>query len=196
MADKLPATNTKAGHDAAIVEAKKSVDVGLNSSGALMIEDNSGLNQDIFFSLYDSDASSSSLSFMGNKALVIDNPKIDFFKDLDTIIEAVRTGMTTVDAAGANPENPGIQNAIAKLDNLSSHFASAHTKIGVMSNNLQHSYDRASILELNVNQLKSEVTDVDLAEAIIQYEQVSLNYQAMMSTIAKVNSLTLLNYLK
>jgi len=101
-----------------------------------------------------------------------------------------------IDSNSSDPTNPGLQNAISKLDGLSSHFSKAHTRIGAMSNNLQLANDRASTLELNVNQLKSQVADVDLSEAIIQYEQVSLNYQAMMSTIAKVNSLTLLNYLK
>jgi len=200
MADKLPTPNSKVGYDAAIVAAQKSVDVGLDSAGALQIKDKSGLNNAISFSLYDNDAGdftkSSSLSFMGNRAVIVDNPKIDFFKDLDTIIEAVRNGMLGIDAAGTNPSNPGISNALSKLDGLSAHISKAHTKIGAMSNNLQHANDRAATLELNVTQLKSQVSDVDVAEAVIQYQQVSLNYQAMMSTIAKVNSLTLLNYLK
>lgn len=200
MAGKLPASNSKADYDVALVAAKKSVEVGLNSAGELSIEDKSKNNQAVSFSLYDNDASdftkSASLSFMGNKAITIDNPKIDFFKDLDSIIDAVRNGMLDIDSNSSDPTNPGLQNAISKLDGLSSHFSKAHTRIGAMSNNLQLANDRASTLELNVNQLKSQVADVDLSEAIIQYEQVSLNYQAMMSTIAKVNSLTLLNYLK
>ncbi len=192
MADELPNPS----YQDAVIEAKKSVEVGLNSAGELKIEDKSQQNNDIAFSLYDSDTNSPSLSFMGNRAITIDNPKIDFFKDLDTIIESVRNGILNIDSNGSDPTNPGLQNAISKLDSLSSHFSKEHTKIGAMSNNLQSANDRASTLELNVNQLKSEVADVDIAEAIIQYEQVSLSYQAMMSTIAKVNSLTLLNYLK
>jgi flagellar hook-associated protein 3 FlgL len=200
MADTLPTTNTKAAFESAIVDAKEIVDVGLNSSGALKIVDNSHNNQDISFSLYDKDTTdftkSASLSFMSNQAVVVDNPKINFFKDLDTIIEAVREGIRGVDADGTKPNNPGLQNAISKIDSLSTHVSKAHTKLGAMSNNLQRAYDKAATLELNVNQLKSKVSDVDIAEAIVEYEQVSLNYQAMMSTIAKVNSLSLLNYLK
>ncbi len=200
MSDTLPNSNDKAGFDNAIKEAKKDVDVRLNSSGALEVEDKSGNNAAISFSLYDNDSNdftkSASLSFMSNRAVIVDNPKIDFFKDLDTIIESVENGILDIDANSANPTNPGLKNAISKLDGLSSHFAKEHTKIGAMSNNLQLANDRASTLELNVTQLKSDVSDVDIAEAIVQYEQVSLNYQAMMSTIAKVNSLTLLNYLK
>jgi flagellar hook-associated protein 3 FlgL len=200
MADKLPASNTKADFESAIVDAKAVVDVGLNSSGALKIVDNSNNNQDISFSLYDKDTTdftkSASLSFMSNQAVIMDNPKIDFFKDLDTIIEAVREGIRGVDADGTKPNNPGLQHAISKIDTLSVHFSKSHTKLGAMSNNLQLANDKAATLELNVNQLKSKVSDVDIAEAIVEYEQVSLNYQAMMSTIAKVNSLSLLNYLK
>ncbi len=200
MSDKLPNSNDKVGFDAAIKEAKNDVSVSLNSSGALELEDKSENNAAISFSFYDKDTNdftkSSSLSFMGNRAVIVDNPKIDFFKDLDTIIESVKNGMLDIDANSSDPTNPGLKNAISKLDGLSSHFSKQHTKIGAMSNNLQLANDRASTLELNVTQLKSDVSDVDIAEAIVQYEQVSLNYQAMMSTIAKVNSLTLLNYLK
>ncbi len=200
MADKLPLTNDKSGFDTAIVDAKKEVAVTLNSSGAIQIEDKSAKNQAISFSLYDKDTNdftkSASLSFMSNRAVIVDNPKIDFFKDLDTIIDAVKNGILNVDANSSDPTNPGIQNAIAKIDSLASHFSKAHTKIGSMSNNLQLAHEKASTLELNVTQLKSEVSDVDITKAVIQYQQVSLNYQAMMSTIAKVNSLTLLNYVK
>ncbi len=200
MSGKSPTSNSKAAYDVAVMDAKKIVDVGLDSSGGLKIEDKSGLNNDIAFSLYDQDSSDftkpSGLSFMGNRAVIVDNPKIDFFHDLDTIIESVKSGSLGVDANADNPENPGLESAISRLDTLSGHFSQAHTKIGAMSNNLQLAHDKASTLELNVTQLKSEVSDVDIAEAIVQYEQVSLNYQAMMSTIAKVNSLSLLNYLK
>ncbi len=200
MADTLPASNTKADFESAIVEANKMVEVGQNSSGALEVVDKSGNNKDISFSLYDKDtddfSKSSSLSFMGNRAVIVKNPKIDLFKDLDQVIQAVRDGIMDPDASSSSPNNPGIKKAIDALDVLSSHFSDSYTEIGAMSNNLQHASEKAATLELNVSQLKSTIADVDLAETITKYQQVSLNYQAMMSTVAKVNSLTLLNYLK
>ncbi len=201
MSETLPASDDKAGFDTAVKDAKNLVDVGINSNGEIQIEDKSGFNNAIAFSLYDQDTndysvSSGSLSFMGNSAVVVENPKIDFFKDLDTIIEAVEGSITGINASGVNPKNPGLQSALARIDTLSNHISKMHTKIGAMSNNLQAANERASTLELNVTALKSKVADVDVAEAVVQYQQVSLNYQAMMSTIAKVNSLTLLNYLK
>jgi len=195
MSGNLPVGSGKDNYDTAVTLAKDTVDVGINKSGELEIEDKSAGNADIKFSFYDSDANGASLSLMGNKAVVVADPKINFFKDLDTIIEAVRDGMLGIDSTGSNPQNPGLQNAISKIDTLTSHFSKAHTAIGAMSNNLQAANERSSTLELNVTALKSQVADVDIAEAVIKYQQVSLNYQAMMSTISKVNSLTLLNYL-
>jgi len=200
MADELPSGNSKGTYDSAIKRASSKVEVGLNSAGELSITDNSKKKNDISFSLYDNDAGdftkSGSLSFMGNRAVIVDNPKIDFFKDLDAIIESVRNGNLGADSKGDDPLNPGMSSAIGRLDDLASHLSSMQTQLGSMSSSLQQTHDKASILEVNVSQLKSEISDVDAAEAIVQFKQVLLNYQAMMSTISQVNSLTLLNYLR
>jgi flagellar hook-associated protein 3 FlgL len=194
MADSLPTGGRS--YEEAVVESKKSVSVSLDSAGVLSIKDKTGDNNAIKFSMYDSDPASSSLSFMANRAVIVDNPKVDFFKDLDTIIEAVRNGNLQPDANSNDPLNPGISNAITKLSNLSAHLSTQYSKLGSMSSNLQNAHDRAQTVETSVKQLKSEVTDIDIAQTVIEYQQVSLNYQAMMSTISKVNSLTLLNYLR
>jgi flagellar hook-associated protein 3 FlgL len=90
----------------------------------------------------------------------------------------------------------GIRNAISKIDVLTNHVSNSHVKIGSITNNLDNENAKAATMELNVAEFKSKISDVDIAETIMQYEQVSLNYQAMMSTISKVNSLSLLNYIK
>ncbi len=50
-------------------------------------------------------------------------------------------------------------------------------------------------LDLNVKKLKSQVEDVDVAEALMKFNQLNINFQAMLSSISKINSLSLVNYI-
>ena len=43
--------------------------------------------------------------------------------------------------------------------------------------------------------LRSSVIDTDLAEASLELTQLSLNYEAMLSTVGKISKLSLVNYL-
>ncbi len=70
-----------------------------------------------------------------------------------------------------------------------------HTEIGSYSNALLNASDRADFLTLNVKTIRSEIADVDIGEAYTRFTQISNNYQATLSTIAKINSMSLLNYM-
>jgi flagellar hook-associated protein 3 FlgL len=65
-----------------------------------------------------------------------------------------------------------------------------------MSKRLEQENENAMTLEFNVLKIRSEIVDTDMAESIMKLKQVSLGYEALLSTISKVNSLTLLNYIK
>jgi flagellar hook-associated protein 3 FlgL len=200
MSNKTPTSNSKESIDEAAKEAKEVVEVSLDSDGALKIEDLSENDKDIKFSLYDKDADDftkgSSLSFNSNHAVVASESKINFFKDLDEIINSVENAILTPGSDDKNLKNMSIESAISKVEVLSNHINRAHVKVGAITNNLQNENAKAATMELNVTEFKSKISDVDIAETIMKYEQVSLNYQAMMSTISKVNSLSLLNYIK
>jgi flagellar hook-associated protein 3 FlgL len=198
----LPTSNDKAGYDDAVERAKGSVDVSLDYRGRMQIKDKLNASSKIKFSMYDSSSNDfssqkgNSLSFMSNNAITVDEPSIDFFKDLDQMIQAVRDGKFSADATSAgDPRNMGIENAIRRLDHVSDHIEKEHTKIGSLSNALNTAYQRSDLLSIQVQTLQSQISDVDIAEAIAKYNQVSISYQAMLSTIAKVNSMSLLNYM-
>ena len=181
--------------------AKNNVEVSLDYKGRLNIVDTKTSESKIEFSLYDKSAtdftgiSSVALSFMANDSVVIENPSIDFFKDLDSMIEAVRTGNYRMDGTSGDPRNIGIQNSLNKIDHILDHVTKEQTKIGAYSNALTNASDRAEYLSLNVKSVRSSVIDVDIAEAYLQFNEVSNSYQAMLSTIAKINSMTLLKYM-
>ena len=132
---------------------------------------------------------------MANDTVVIENPSIDFFKDLDSMIEAVRTGNYRMDGTSNDPRNIGIQNSLTKIDHILDHVTKEQTKMGAYSNALTNASDRAEYLSLNVKSVRSSVIDVDVAEAYLEFNTVSISYQAMLSTISKINSMSLLNYM-
>lgn len=185
----------------ALNSAKNNVDVTLDNKGQLQIIDKKASQTKIEFTMYDKSATdftgvgSVVLSFMANDAIAISNPSIDLFKDLDAMIKAVRTGTTRMDADSEDPRNIGLQNALSQLDHILDHVTKEHTKIGAYSNALGDANERAEYLSLNVKTVRSSVIDVDTAEAYLQFNQISNSYQAMLSTIAKINSMSLLNYM-
>lgn len=185
----------------ALNNAKNNVDVTLDNQGQLQIKDKKASETKIEFTMYDKSAtdftgsSSVALSFMANDAVTISNPSIDLFKDLDAMIKAVRTGTLRMDADSLDPRNIGLQNSLSQLDHILDHVTKEHTKIGAYSNALGDANERAEYLSLNVKTVRSSVIDVDTAEAYLQFNQISNSYQAMLSTISKINSMSLLNYM-
>ncbi|MBE0490811.1 MAG: flagellar hook-associated protein FlgL [Sulfurospirillum sp.] len=186
-------------YNAAIISAQNNVAVTLDYKGRMQLLDTQNSVSKIEFAMYDINAKQSSeasaLSFMANDAIVIDEPDIDFFKDLNQMIEAVRSGGYRMDASAKDPRNIGIQNSLFRVDHLSDHIIKAHTKIGSYSNALMSAQERAELLSVNVKTVRSQVIDVDLAEAYMQFQQLSNSYQAMLSTVSKINSMSLLNYM-
>ena len=199
----LPADDSSDAYNDAIVAAAKKVDVSINQSGEIEIHDKTNDLSNIEFSLYDQDANnfaenppSPTLAFNSNNAVTTQKAQMDFFAQLDEIIDAVRTGKSDVSSEGGDPRNIGIQNAIAQIDQFDSHFNTQLAKVGTIEKSLQTSEERAMTMEVNLKTLKSDLTDVDEAEAYLRLNDLSLTYQAILSSVTKINSLTLLNYMK
>jgi flagellar hook-associated protein 3 FlgL len=188
-------------YNAAVITAQKNVEVSLNDKGQIKIHDKTQSQSNIKFSMYDSNADQfdgtkkPALSFMANDAVSIQEPHINFFKELDSMISAVRGGNFNMDSNFSDPRNLGIQNSILKIDHISDHVSKLHTKIGSYSNALDNASQRADLLSLNVKTIRSKVADVDIATAYMNFTQLSNNYQATLSTIAKINSMSLLKYM-
>ncbi|NCD00271.1 MAG: flagellar hook-associated protein FlgL [Bacteroidia bacterium] len=185
----------------AVKTAKNSVDVGLDEQGRLSIKDRTASESKIEFSISDSNAgdysgaTSVALSFMANDSVTIETPSVNMFEQLDAMIEAVRSGNFRMDSTSSDPRNIGIQNALAQLDHIADHVEKAHTEIGALSNALTESKTRAETLKVNVVTVQKDIVGIDLAEAYLELTQVSNSYEAMLSAIAKVNSMSLLDYM-
>ncbi len=202
VSNTLPASNDKAGFDQAVIEARKKVEVTLDSDSTLTIKDKTDNQSKIQFAIWDNDANDFSktttptISFMSNNLITTKKTEIDFFKDMDRVIQSVREGKVDINNQSSSPRSIGIEDTINTLDKFLSHFEKNQAKIGTYSKNLELENQKALTLQTNVKTLQSEVEDIDLAQTITKLNQLTLNYQAMLSSITKVNSLSLLSYLK
>ncbi len=174
----------------------------LSYDGKLIFEEFSNSTTKAQISLSDASSSDysvttgSALTFNANSALSIRDPKTDFFAQIEDIIRSVEEGKIRSDGSDTtDPRNIGIQNSIQMMDDLSNHVSRLQTESGSYSQVLQASSDRSDLLIVNTKMLQSDVIDTDAAEANLRLQQLSLNYQAMLSSISKVSKLSLVNYL-
>ncbi|MCI5633070.1 MAG: flagellar biosynthesis protein FlgL, partial [Helicobacter sp.] len=138
------------------------------------------------------------LTFQANSAIVADDPHVNFFSQIDAMIEALEVGSYRpggTSAYDSSMRNPGVQNALLVFDHLADHVNKIHTKNGSQGNAFSYSIERTETLIVQAKTLRSETIDTDFAEAYLQFSTLSLNYQAMLSTIGKISQLSLVNYL-
>ncbi|OHD88359.1 flagellin [Sulfuricurvum sp. RIFCSPLOWO2_12_FULL_43_24] len=202
MSGNLPATNTAADYDAAITTANTQSSTTLDYAGKMVFEDKLNTVTGASLSIYDaasddySTTTGNILTFNANSAITIRDPKTDFFTQIEAIIRSVEEGKTRSDGSDtSDPRNLGIQNSIQMMDDLSDHVSRLQTEVGSYSQVLQASSDRTAMLIISTKTLQSDIIDTDVAEATLRMQQLSLNYQAMLSSISKVSQLSLVNYL-
>lgn len=194
--------------------AKFRVDSGLDSEGRFYIKDKNVTTTSIKFSMYDDSAMGgnefamnpptnrtgkkpgSAFVFNTNSSVVLDTPKIDLLKDLDEMIDAVRNGMYRPDNDKKQVlENGGIQGAILRLDHIYDHVNKIHTKLGSVQNSITNTRDRAEIMEVSIEKVRTELVGASVGEISYKLTQYTLSYQAALQVSAKVSQLSLLNYI-
>jgi flagellar hook-associated protein 3 FlgL len=202
LTNSLPTANTAVAYNTALGNADSNASTTLDYAGRIVFEDKSNPITQARVGIYDSSSSDytvtngSSLTFNANNALTIRDPKTDFFTQIEEIIRAVEENKKRSDGSDpTDPRNIGIQNAIQMIDDLSDHVGRLQTQSGSYSQVLQASSDRSDLLIVSTKMLQSDVIDTDIAEATLRMQQLSLNYQAMLSSISKVSQLSLVNYL-
>lgn len=202
LTNSLPTANTAVAYNTALGNADSNASTTLDYAGRIVFEDKSNPITQARVGIYDSSSSDytvtngSSLTFNANNALTIRDPKTDFFAQIEAMIKSVEEGKTRSDGSDSlDPRNIGIQNSIQMIDDLSDHVGRLQAESGSYSQILQSSSDRSDMLIINTKMLQSDVIDTDIAEATMRMQQLSLNYQAMLSSISKVSKLSLVNYL-
>lgn len=187
----LPASNSAEDYNKALNTAKQEVSAGMDDKGRFYLKDNSNNPSNIDLSMY---TDNNSLYFQANNAVTVDEPQVDFFGTLQKAIDAVENGNFYPDG-DKNPRSFGIQGAIEAIDHVTDHVRRSHAKIGAVSNEFKLTIERTDMLKLNVQQLQSDNIDTDIGEATMKLNSLQTSYQALLASVAKINNLTLLNYL-
>ena len=185
-----------------VITAEKYVDVRLNSHGELEIRDLTSSTSKMEVAIYDSgvyDFSANEgvpISFNSNKAIDFDRPTVDIFKSIDDAIEAVEQDLYHPDSSRVGFEdNLGLQGAIDNITHVTDHITKERAKIGAKMQNINYTLDRVEALSVNMQIVQNETISTDFAEASSYFQALSLNYQAMLQTVARVQNLSLVNYL-
>ncbi len=199
--NKLPVTtNSVTDYQTAIENSELLGETSLSYDGKIQFEDLNNANTQATISLYDANTNdftknASVMTFNSNNALTVRDPKTDFFKTINEIIQGVESYNNYPDSTSIVKRNVGIENAIAMMDDLQDHIFRTQSAAGAQSNRLSTSLERIQVLEINTLSLRSSVVDTDLAESSLKLSQLTLNYQAMLATVSKVSQLSLVNYM-
>lgn len=211
--DSMPAGNTFNAYKQAIANSQGSVEANMDHRGRIKVTDKQNAVTPIKVGIYDNrnvdkfagdstgttpatkQGDGSLWSFSANNGVEIDSPSVDIFDDLDRMIEAVRSGQYRADSEGEHLRNSGIQGAIERIDHIADHVSKIHTKVGAQSAALADTNTRASIMEVNVKTVKADITNADYGETYMNLMQKMMSYQAMLQSVAKINQLSLLNYM-
>ncbi len=199
----------KAAYESALTAAQYLVDVKLDYNGTITIKDLKNSSTKLEFSIYDENTSMfdtanrhrPGLTFNANNALTIDDPHVDFFTTIDNIITAVRNNIYRPDGFNADGDfdyftrNTGIQNSLEIIDHLQNHINKIHAKNGAQGNAFSYALEKNEALVMQVKTLRSYVLDADVAETTMKFSQLTLNYQAMLSSVSKITKLSLVNYI-
>ena len=186
----------------AVLESEKIVDVEINHRGEFKIRDLTSSTTNMNIAMYDSNIDDfstnmgSPLSFNSNKAIDLDRPSIDLFDSLDQAIKAVQEDLFHLDGTRVGFENNrGIQGSLDNITHIVDHVIKERTVSGAQYQNIEYTLDRSEALKINMKVTKNDLINTDFAETSAYFQALSLNYEAMLSTVAKTQGMSLLNYM-
>lgn len=108
------------------------------------------------------------------------------FDDLIALRDALDGGATGSDIAPY----------LGQIDEALERILAARAELGARINRFEAALRQSEVTDLNLQELKSDVEDVDLAAAIVQLGNEQVALQAALGAIARASSLTLLDYLR
>lgn len=140
-----------------------------------------------------------SLTFQSNNALVLDDPHVNIFQQIDAAIEAIeleiyRAGDVNEGTYNNSLRSVGMQGGKQWLEHVEEQIIKVRTKTGSQGNAFSYEIERAETLLVQTKELRSEAIDADIPETYAYFVQLTMNYQALLSATAKINQLSLVNY--
>ncbi|MCI7410461.1 flagellar hook-associated protein FlgL [Helicobacter bilis] len=205
-----PTQAQKDAYEELLDRAKTNITIDFDSEGKIEIQDNLRAITRMTMMFYDKAQddfspeairySNANVRLNANGSLVVDDPKIHFFRGLDDAIQSVRDGIYRAGALHGQRyddtmKSLGIQNCIELIDHLSDHIEKVISKNGAHTRTFQNSVARNEIIKTQVSGIKGDTIGADLAETYNKFTNLSNNYQAVLSSTNRINNLSLVNYL-
>lgn len=199
----------KTAYESLLNQSKGQVSTFLTSDGRIEIRDEARSVSRMKFMIYDNLSNDftqsgirnyrSSLTFNANNALTIDQPDVDFFRSVDEIIQAVRSGVYRPDTYGeeytGEMRNKGIQNGIELFGHLNDHIEKMVALNGAHSRSFENVIRRNEVLRVQIESIKSDVIGTDIAETYNHFTNLTTNYNAVLASTSRINQMSLVNYL-
>jgi len=120
--------------------------------------------------------------------------KHNIFDDVDLIINAFKTN--TNDTAVSGLGNVGLRETLALIDKSYDATNIAHSKLGGRNKIFELSLSTVSSKLTHFNILSQEVGGADLGKVAMEAKALELTFTALYSTITKINSLSLVNFIR
>ncbi len=205
-----PTQKEKDAYEELLKRAKVNMDINFDSEGKITIKDNTRSITRMTMIFYDTNQdnfskeairdSAANIRVNANNAIMVDDPKIHFFRALDNAIESVRSGIYRAGALHGlryddTMRNQGVQNAIEIIDHLSDHIEKVIAKNGAHTRTFQNAVQRNELIKTQVSGIKGDTIGTDIAETYNKFTNLSNNYQAVLSSTNRINNLSLVNYL-
>lgn len=204
-----PTQENKSTYEMLLDQAKRTLSISMNRNGKIEIQDNMRSLSKMKFMIYNNATNDfstqaikndiSGIRLNANNALTIDQPDIDFFKQIDDIIDSVKKGIYRPDNFGkvytTDMRKIGIQNGLSAFEHLSDHIEKMVALNGAHGKTFENIIRRNEILKVQVDSIKGEVIGTDLAETYNKFSNLTTNYNAVLSSTSKINQMSLVNYL-
>ncbi len=103
--------------------------------------------------------------------------------------------MALRDALDAN-DGAAMDVAIAQIDTVSTQLLNTIARAGSMQRKFELTRDNLEMANVNLQSYISQAEDVDLMEAILQFNAQELGYRAALESSSRIMNISILNYLR
>jgi len=110
----------------------------------------------------------------------------DIFADLITLRDNLQ----------ANAPGTTVGNSLADIDRAMDRVLNTRADVGARLNRLEATTFRSEETDTNLQELRAEIEDIDIAETIIQFTAAQNALEAALGAIGQTSGMSLLNYLR
>ena len=88
-----------------------------------------------------------------------------------------------------------INDIIANLDSGLDHINTARARVGTRLNSVDNSREENANISLQIERTRSEVEDIDIAEAITSLQTQANSLEILQKTFSRIEGLSMFNYM-